>query len=254
MGFPRSSLIGTLAIILCVGVSFAEESVCSSSIAAIPILVGPKVAQKLGITLQELGQLKKFVPKHRVIRLVLRLSDRQYVLLHENYDSEESSDKLIEPDAHILIIRDGNLSSDFAMSSLADRSADSIEWMKSMHGVEYARTCGNTAQFIYLGFGTGQGGFFVAIAQSDAKTTILPLGSASQGHLLISASTPSLTELWSVLPRDGTLCTGCPKHYTVTTIDLSSGTRSVKAERATKRKYFFEEFEFHEMKFDSGIG
>ena len=218
----------TLAILLGGGVSSAEEPICSAKIADIPELIGPNAAHKLGITIPELRKLKEFVPPNKFARLVLRLSGAQYLLLYENDNRDRVED---EADAHILLIHDGHLDSDFAMKSLAHKSADSLEWMESLHGVEYANACRDASQFIYLAFGTGmQGTFFVAIARRETTATIVPLGEAAQGHLLISASAPNLAELWSVTPRDGTLCTGCPKHYVVTTIDLSDGSRSVRAE------------------------
>lgn len=234
-----------------VGVSFAMEP-CSAKVADIPRSLGPKSAHELGITTQELHQVKKFVPANRVVRLALRLSSDQYVLLYENDNRDRVEDNA---DAHILLFRDGHLASDFAMSSTAHKSADSLEWTKSLHGVEYARACREKSQFVYLGFGTGtQGSFFVVVSQREATTTIVPLGDAAQGHLLISASAPNVAELWTVAPQDGTLCTGCPKHYVVTTFNVSAGNRSVEAERTTQQTYFFEEFEFYLMKFDRRIG
>ena len=70
-----------------------------------------------------------------------------------------------------------------------------------------------------------------------------------RGRLLISTSNPNIVRMWNVATQDSTLCTGCPKHYTVTSIDLSRGTRSVSREETTNRTYDGDEFQDHPLEF-----
>jgi len=235
-----------LAIVLGSACSLAQQAICSSTIGEVPRVLGSSAGQKLGLTTTELAQLRKVVPKGRLLRLAVRLSEDQYVLLYEN-------DNFFSPDANLLLARDGSVDTKFAMSSLPLKPREDldVEWRKSFDAFEYAHSCTNDMQFIFLSFQAGNaGGTFVAVVQdAKGKVSIVPLGDVAQGRLLISDSNPSLVQLWDVASKDSTLCTGCPKHYAVTDIDLSSGTRSVKAEKTTKRTYDGDEFQNHPLRF-----
>jgi hypothetical protein len=214
------------------GVCSAQDASCVANIGKIPSdQIRPKTAAKLGVEPQVFARLNTVVPRGQVLRFVTRLSTREYALLYESADRDK-------PDTHILVWADGRVVVRFAMRNLPLRYGfeDERDWLRGFTAFQYARLCAAVGQRLYINLEAGnRGGFFVAVLETRNGPVILPIGDVSQGRMVISRTEPNVAEVWSVSERDGTLCTGCPKRYTVTTLDLSSGTPVVKAKRTTKR-------------------
>ncbi len=180
------------------------------------------------------------VPHGAFVRLVLPLSGSDTLTIYELGKRDENGIAPDNLDTRLLITRQNEPVFRFSFRNLQlpkEKVYDS-EWGLSAVAMKAAHLCSNGVDITYLVAQAGnQGGFFMAIKRNADSYVLVPIEGATQGRLELKMSTPTRVVVWSAAPEDAGLCTACPKHYVVETMEFDGTSFKVVEKRRTKKTF-----------------